>query len=109
MYYNAHYCRYQKQFTKTQNKGTFIVLLLLDVYDKYGLDWPLCQVTRHIQPPLPKSSRIFIENVRLQWRKNEWKFIKSGIWLDNNLVAILWFQFTIQDANYMENLILWAR
>lgn len=39
-------------------------LLLLD----WGLDWPLCQVSRDIQPPL-KKAQIFIENVRFNGEK----------------------------------------
>lgn len=34
------------------------------------------------------------------------KFIGSGICFDNNLRLLLWFWFTIQSANYAENLIL---
>lgn len=34
------------------------------------------------------------------------KFIGSGICFDNNLLLLLWFRFTIQSANYAENLIL---
>lgn len=34
------------------------------------------------------------------------KFIGCGICFDNNLLSLLWFRFTIQPANYAENLIL---
>lgn len=34
------------------------------------------------------------------------EFIGSGICFDNNLLSLLWFRFTIQSANYAENLIL---